>query len=348
MVTSNTVLFVNIQSLPTHIDSLRRHILSLSSNAPKIIAVVESQVPQSALRRIHITDYHHIHLPSPDINQSINQSRPPPSSTQQADRGGGVVLYYHISIGVAHLSALSLPRFDAIPNDASYGRTSCLHWFDVQLENSQSPLRLAVVYLSPKTHISPQAVDQFAANITSVVDESQHMPLVIVGDFNLRSPIWDPAVTPIMISTTQRHRRATHLHEQLTDICNLTLLNTHFNQTRHVITRPLSRSVIDLCYANEMALNLIANMDIGHLILADHLPLRLTLVNNQSTNRANPLPSTAKWHVNYESDKWKRLLPEMIDTELAADKQLIDIIALITFPQHKPPRSVAQRQIQTA
>lgn len=220
----HSVMFVNVQSLVTHIDSMCQHVLDLGASAPQVIAIVESQNPSSPKHSLFIDNYSCQHFPSPGPMV-----------------GGGTVLYIHTSITVSHQPELSLAHLGS-GVDVHSGRTSSIHWFDLHWPTRNQSIRIAVTYLSPgartaSSNDGPTPFAELITNIESVVEQSRDEPVIICGDFNLRSSSWDNLITNEMMGTEPRCRIASQLEHCLLLDLDLTLLNNHYSQFRFFPTR---------------------------------------------------------------------------------------------------------------
>lgn len=314
-------MYMNVQSLPAHIDALRSALLVSDEPTPSIIALVETQIPSSSTINFSINGYDCIHIPS---EPSINQSQ-----ALRGTPGGGVSIYWRHGIMMSHIQSLSLNRLGSRAQDADYGRTSCSHWFDLQLTSNAPSVLLNITYISPQSNQYIQAMRSFTANMQQVVSHFSNKPIISLGDFNARSPTWD------MLAPNPPLQPATLLESQLINTLGLTLLNTNHSNTIFRPTRPASSSVLDLAFINDAALLLLSSFDIGQDVYADHLPLHINLsISSAPPNQAGP----PTWKVFDNPEGWQDNLPGLSDLAITENVSLqSQLLMMETQPQINQP-----------
>ncbi len=109
------------------------------------------------------------------------------------------------------------------------------------------------------------------------------LPIFLVGDFNARHVTWDPSVIdsvtpPVTGRWVHKHLLSGDAHALHPNVPRLTLLNTCYTRSRHVMTHtsPDGDTVIDLALTSHPAL--VSCMDVltGEVIASDHFPIMLT------------------------------------------------------------------------
>lgn len=324
-------MICNIQSLNSHIDELR--VLTAKPSPPQIIALVETQVTTTAPRHLNILQYESIFLPSPT----------PPGRAPLS--GGGTALFFHHSLSVNHLPAISLDRLSALPHEPNYGRTSSVHWFRITPFNSRSDIILGIVYMSPATKDSRSAITQIQANILSTAELYHDTPLLVGGDFNLRCNIWDANLSNQAITESSHLRRVPSFYHELINTGELTLLNTHFSQSRFVPTRPSSNSVLDITFANHPLLQNVTSFNIGSALLADHLPLHTSITYHRRSDADLNQPPSSRWSP-HSNNEWKTSLPLILDAMITQNTELSNFVTAISSSRPLS-QSAAQDLIQS-
>ena len=115
------------------------------------------------------------------------------------------------------------------------------------------------------------------------------LPLLLVGDFNARSPEFGDAIG-----------RATAAGRQLSAFCDahdLTVLNNSY--AGGIATRPVSNAVLDLALTN--APHLFAGLTVGHdndLLVSDHRPLRVVCAARFPSMRLATPSDLIRWAVD--------------------------------------------------
>jgi Reverse transcriptase (RNA-dependent DNA polymerase)/Endonuclease-reverse transcriptase len=335
------VLVSNIQSLVSNLHLLRAHV---SAARPMIVLLNEAQVPANVrLQDLRLDDYEMKHYPAVPPASGQQQQQRQRQQSQRGTAGGGTVAYFHSSVVGRHLADISLARLPSRVGDADYGRTSSIHWFEASLPGGLEPVLLGCVYVSPQSHRYRTAIDALLANIQSVMESYSHRSVLIAGDFNLRTELWDKHVQPPDSSTWPQYHWAKKFYTELTVDLGLTLLNTHFPDTAFQATRPASDTVLDLCFANSVAMAQIRSLVIGETLFADHYSLTVRF---SEPAAAEPAPRQRAWRIHDHPDRWQRALPrasvEAIASNAALRRRLLDLDP--SAPRLSP--SQAQRLIQ--
>ena len=326
------IMICNIQSLNSHIDELRA--LTARPSPPQLIGLVEAQITSTTPRHLSVLNYDSIFIPSPT---------PPGALTQLS--GGGTTLYYHHSISVIHLPSHSLHRLRGLQRNPNYGRTSSIHWFRVKPINSRSNFILGIAYLSPATKDSVSAISEVQANIISTAQTYQNIPMLVGGDFNLRCDIWDRDLSTEAVARSSHLQRVPSFYHELVNTGELTLLNTHYVQSRFIPTRPASNTVLDLTFANLPMLNNITSFVIGSELFADHLPMH-TSFSYQHRPDTHPNEQPAPRWSPHSSDRWKASLPQILDDLINSNPELSGLVTDITSTR-PPTQAAAQDLIQS-
>ena len=89
MVSQCSILFCNIQSLTSHINSLRDYVDDKHQNTPSIIVLSETQLEDQHARYNQILDYGMWSKESPPSSN--------PNLSNRGTRGGGTAVYYKSS-----------------------------------------------------------------------------------------------------------------------------------------------------------------------------------------------------------------------------------------------------------
>lgn len=300
-------MFMNIQAFNYHELAVKQLLMDDSGSSPLVLALSEAQINGNESSTLNVMNYQHIYLPAA-------------STSSTSRKGGGTIIYFKAIVQWKYLPHLSLSRITALPDDAEYGRTSSVHTFEMKLPNLPQSIILCITYLAPSTNKHTSAIQALHSCLDLIADEYDHQPVIILGDFNQRSNIWDSRVTPRMAQSTQYHHAGLfydyfHDHDYI-------LLNTSFQSTKHVCTRPSSSSVLDLCFVNQPAHDLVENFVIGRVSLADHLSLSIDLkrlVNNQH----NVKPDVMIWDLHNPNKNWRDELPAAVNSHLTNNQQLL-------------------------
>ena len=127
---------------------------------------------------------------------------------------------------------------------------------------------------------------------------------------------------------------------------DLTLLNTFYDSTRGEVTRPLSNSVLDLCFANSVAMtdDMIESFVIGETLFADHYSLSIRL-RPPPAARAEPEPVNPVWRIHSNEEQWQRDLPRVTHEAFEDDDTLQRRLIDLESAAHRSP-SQAQRLVQ--
>lgn len=303
-------MILNIQSLNSNIELLRSFIKD-HPKPPLILCLVECQIAKNTSSQMKLHDYNHMYISAATstLNPSIYKSI----------KGGGTMVYYHQSITAKYIPQLSLQRLKGLDAsskraaDPDYGRTSSIHYLDFSFNHTSTKVRIGIAYLSPGTLHSDQAMNELNQNIITACNHDEHVPLLIGGDFNLRCNVWDKNIAR---STTAQHFRwAPTFYDTLVAEGSLTLLNTSFVNSRYKPTHLSNNrtdSVLDLCFANDRALDLVRDFSIIDYVFADHLPLTVDLAFDPVQSLTLPDELAGRWSIRAHSD-WKSTLASVCD-----------------------------------
>lgn len=289
------IMILNIQSLNSNIELLRGFIKD-HPNPPLILCLVECQIAKTTADKMKLLDYSHMYVAAaaPTLNPSVYKSI----------KGGGTMVYYHQSITAKYLPQLSLQRLKGLDAtskraaDPDYGRTSSIHYLDFSFNHTSTKVRIGIAYLSPGTLHTDQAMHELNQNIIAASNSSD-VPLLIGGDFNLRCDVWDNSIARSV--TAQHFRWAPSFYDSLVAEGSLTLLNSSFTHSHYKPTH-LSNdrigSVLDLCFANDRALDMVRNFSIIDYVFADHLPMTIDLAFDTAQSLALPDELPGRWAVH--------------------------------------------------
>ena len=300
-------MVLNIQALNSHIDALRSFLLDPSIERPIIIALLETQILPSNQHKFPIIGYNCLHLPS---TQSIN------IQSNRGTPGGGMVVYWQAETMLTHLPNVSLTRLGSRAGDPDYGRTCCSHWFECKPSQSSPSFILNLAYISPGANSYSQAMNSYIANFRSTLAIFDQKAVIAAGDFNARSNYWD-SNAPFPIS-----QQAAALESSMFNDFNFALLNTEFAGTRLKPTRPVSASVLDLCFVNHKALRFVQSFELGRDLFADHLPMHIILKFRPPHDCKTSAPLT--WKIFNNPTVWKAKLPQIADLQITNDVSLLN------------------------
>jgi hypothetical protein len=179
---------------------------------------------------------------------------------------GGLAALVHNSYAVSTPTPVPPPLSLSDPTDSS-----AVLWLQIRPPHS-SPFLLAIVYLRPTV---PEAtVDSLISSIRTAQQHS--LPILLVGDFNLKHPDWNP-------DPSARSAASDKFHSFLEgdfrgDIINSTNASTHLQPTF-----PSGRSVLDLAVTDTPALvESIEFSPFEFALQSNHRPLQLTLSTSPS------------------------------------------------------------------
>jgi hypothetical protein len=218
---------------------------------------------------------------------------------------------YHNSI-----SCLSMPTLDAQSNPISATpiSASAVMWLTMRFPNTPS-LLLGTAYLCPADHennsLASQAMCQSINHATVL-----RLPMLLVGDFNLRHTDW-------LDFNASGHSVPPQVFASYLASSSLTVMNAVMMPGQY--TRPSDRgagnggSIIDLVITN--APHLVVAMDTDHSdsLDSDHYPITITMdlkAQQQLPGPAHSRPRT-QWSVRRDMERWQRELPLALDASLS-------------------------------
>jgi len=195
---------------------------------------------------------------------------PPP--TTSARTGGGLALLYHKKVAVHAHHDLRI----ALPHRSRIGVTtnSATLWHTIRLPSSR-PFLLGIIYLTPQDNTTAINVQLVTANIDNARAAHPTLPMIVVGDFNLKHPEWrDPLACDNRYSPQPA---ANHLADYI-DTTGLTILNNVY--TPGMVTHPAAGanqgSIIDLILTDSPTMFINMHMTSSDKLDSDHLPITLT------------------------------------------------------------------------
>lgn len=296
-----TIVFWNSRGLRRHLTTGALHSLidpSLTPHPPSIIALVETHWSSQASPRDGVIPV----LPTLRGYSWVHR--------HHTNRSGGLAMLYHDSIACLPMTSLNA---QSNPISASPTSPSAVLWHTIRFPNTP-PFLLGVGYLAPSDvesdSIATEAMCKSLQRAAAV-----GLPLVLVGDFNLRHPDWldfDGGG-----NTVPPHTLATYLSTSSLTILNAVLMPGQY-------TRPSDRadstggSIIDLAITN--APYLVASMDteLSNSLDSDHYPITMTM---DLKPQQPPSPEYSRprkqWSVRRHIERWQRDLPLALDAALA-------------------------------
>ena len=199
------------------------------------------------------------------------------------------------------------------PISASHTSASAVLWHTIRFPNTP-PFLLGVGYLAP-SEVASDSVATEAICKSLQLAAAVGLPLVLVGDFNLRHPDWldfNGGGNPVPPQTF-----ATYLSTASMTVLNAVLMPGQY-------TRPSDRegstvgSIIDLAITNAPHLVVAMDTDFSHSLDSDHYPITMTmdLKPQQPPSPEYSRPRT-QWSVRRHVERWQRELPLALDTALA-------------------------------
>src|ERR1700710_196959 len=171
-----TIVFWNSRGLRRHLTTGALHSLidpSLTPHPPSIIALVETHWSDQAPSRPGATSA----LPTLPGYSWVHR--------HHSNRSGGLAVLMHDSIACLPMTSLNT---QSNPNSASPTSASAVLWHTIRFPNTP-PFLLGVGYLAPSDvendSVATEAMCKSLQRAAAV-----GLPLVLVGDFNLRHPDW--------------------------------------------------------------------------------------------------------------------------------------------------------------
>jgi hypothetical protein len=316
---------------------LRRHLISgtlqalinpiLTPHPPSIVVLVETH--WSATIPYHRTST--TQLPSlPHYSWVYHH---------QTNRSGGLAVLYHNSIACLTMASLN---DQCNPISSKADSASAVMWQTMRFPNT-SPFLLGVGYIAPQDHenhgLAAQAMCDAMKQATALA-----LPMLLVGDFNLRHPDWLDFNRPGHSVPPQLF--ASHIAASSLSILNVTLMPG-------LCTRPADRgdlptgSIIDLAITNAPHLFTAMDTEHSHVLDSDHYPITLTMdLQPQQLPAPDYSAPRRQWNVRRRVEEWQRELPLALTTALSHWPLPILGQALPTDP--RAASREAQRRINIA
>lgn len=252
--------------------------------------------------------------------------------------GGGITLLYHISCPVLPLPQHTV-TFQPQPHPGASASTAMV-WHRVR-PAGRSAFLLATVYLPPTNAVKQYYMDQILQSL-DFVPQLLQLPVLVVGDFNLRHPDWHQ---PPPVGSAPGGP-ATSLADWVAD--NDYIITNRPDQPTHVVpasaTRPASTSIIDLVIASEPGLVLSMSTTTGHVVAlsSDHRPITVSMALTSSAPPPAPPPSRPRlaWDHRSNSATWQSMLPQALSHALLPLQPRLVMLAATTVPTHFTPQTL--------
>jgi hypothetical protein len=252
--------------------------------------------------------------------------------------GGGVTLLYHKSCPVSALPQHTVV-FQPQPHPGASASTAMV-WHRIR-PAGRSAFLLATVYLPPTNAVKQYYMDQILQSLDSVPQQLQ-LPVIVVGDFNLRHPDWHQPPP----NGSAPGGPATSLADWISD--NDYVIANRPDQKTHMVpasaNRPASTSIIDLVLASEPGLVLSMSTTTGQVtaLSSDHRPITISM---ELTNTAPPLPPPPSrprlsWDHRANPEAWQCRLPPALSHALLPLQPRLVMLAAATVPAHTTPQAL--------
>ena len=226
------------------------------------------------------------------------------------NRSGGLAILYHNSI-----ACLPMHSLDAQCNPISLrpDSPSAVLWHTVRFPHT-APFLLGAGYLAPDDNdnnsLASEAMCKAMRSATALA-----LPMLLVGDFNLRHTDW-------LDYNNSGHTVPPQMFASFITASALTVLNAALMPGQY--TRPSDRadptsgSIIDLAITNTPSLVVAMDTEHSHSLDSDHYPVTLHM-----DMRPHQLPGPVysrprkQWSVRRHVERWQRELPVALDAALA-------------------------------
>jgi hypothetical protein len=255
-----------------------------------------------------------------------------------ANSGGGISLLYHTSCAVSPLpqhTVTFLPQ--SHPNPAA---STAMVWHQVR-PAGRAAFLLATVYLPPQNAPKRYYMTQILQSLDSV-PQLFDMPVLVVGDFNLRHLAWHQ----------QPHNAgaaggpATSLADWISDndytIANKAGQHTHFQ--RAGAGTAASTSILDIVFASDPDLVSDMSTTVAEVaaLTSDHLPIVISMLLSASAPPPAPQPSCPRlaWDHLREPETWQQLLPHALSEALLPLQPRLDGMAAAAIPAAFTPQTL--------
>jgi hypothetical protein len=255
-----------------------------------------------------------------------------------ASGGGGISILYHKSCPVSALPQHTV-TFQPQPHPGASASTAMV-WHRVR-PVGRSAFLLATVYLPPTNAVKQYYMDQILLSLSSVPQQIP-LPVLVVGDFNLRHADWHQPPH----SGNAPGGTASSLARWI-QFNHYTLANRP-DQPTHVVpasaNRPASTSIIDLILASDPDLVLSMTTVGGRMaaLSSDHRPITVSL--QLSSTAPPPAPPASRprlaWDHRTNPDIWQPLLPSALSDALRPMQPRLTLLAAATIPAHATPQTL--------
>ena len=221
--------------------------------------------------------------------------------------GGGISLLYHRTCPIVPLPQHTV----AFPPPAQGAATTAMVWHRVQ-PNGRAPFLLATVYLPPHTATKQAFMDRILSSLDTVPPLCGALPVLVVGDFNLRHEAWhqQPHVPGAPLGP------ASSLADWADD-AYYTFHNKpdHYTRVAASVSQvgQTTSSIIDLVFSSTPALVHDFSTQCSNVaaLASDHLPVTIDMRLASFAPPLPPPPSRPRvaWDQLREPEIWQMLLP---------------------------------------
>ena len=218
---------------------------------------------------------------------------------------GGLALLSHNKIPTDPLPKYtkSLPPPLTIRPESKSGdwNTAAMLWHRIRLPNTPTFI-LGIIYLPPHLQVNQHYTVQVTETLKTIEKDYPNTPYLVVGDFNLHHPLWNPLAPSV-------HKSAANALAQFLDSDDHILLNNIF--IPGIPTREEANatpSVLDLAITNTSQLVSELALVHTHHLVSDHKPLTITF-NTPHASIPPPQPPHESWNIHEDPDTWQAALP---------------------------------------
>jgi hypothetical protein len=296
-----TIVFWNSRGLRRHLTTGALHSLtdpSLTPHPPSIIALAETHWSGQGPSRKHATDV----LPTLPGYSWVHR--------HHSNRSGGLAILYHDSVACLPMTSLNE---QSNPISASPLSASAILWHTIRFPNTPAFL-LGVGYLAPSdVECDSAATEALCRSLQLAV--AVGLPLVLVGDFNLRHADlldFNGGGNPVPPQAL-----ATYLSSASLTILNAVLMPGQYTRPSDRVDSTLG-SIIDLAITNAPQLVVSMDTDLHDSLDSDHYPITMTMdLKPQQPPSPDYSRPRKQWSVRRRVEQWQRELPLALDTALA-------------------------------
>lgn len=323
MIESIKVVFCNIRSYRSSEDLLRCWLESKDS--PDLLILAEANLKEAARNSLSSRTHSILFLPS---HEHASNSR---TKKKTAD-GGGFLLFIKRHISYSYLSkysnnflaeGLSMKLADANKN-------ASIHCVKIKAGKNSSPFTILASYIPPQSWrnkvVHSKVINNVKKIIDQIIDEEDGTRLLLIGDLNMRSKLWDHSSSHLDSFVEERSKIFYNFLHRL----DLKLLNTKFKNTAFQPTRPESKSVLDLAFATA-ELPILNFSLLHHHMYADHVPLQVIIQTASSARSASSLIGSRRYNSFSQVHNSKLLIEDELHRQLLYRKQVEHLQSLSTL-----------------